>query len=85
LLDDRRAAEDDHVTIARGGASLVDGALDPSGHERVGRAALLRHRRFRAVGDDENRPVERRVFAPRLLAEVERAAANHDRSGAAAE
>jgi hypothetical protein len=82
LLDDRRATEDDDVAVARGHAGLRDAGLEAAGHECVGRAALLRDHGLRAMSDHEDRPMKGRVLAPRLLAEVEHATANHHRARA---
>lgn len=65
LLDDRRATEYGYVAVARGRAGLRDGGFEPAGHERVGRAALLRHHGLRALGDHEDRPVKGRVLTLR--------------------
>jgi hypothetical protein len=75
-LDDVHWADPDS---AGGLACPRQGGVEPVGHESLGRAALLDHRRLRAMGDDEHRVVvERRRVTPRLLAEVEHAPPNHD-------
>src|SRR5690606_846561 len=67
LLDDAGSAADRHVLVARGGAGLVQGGLDPVGNEGERRAAFFDQRLSRAVGYHEDRHVEGRVFAPRSL------------------
>jgi hypothetical protein len=81
LACDIRTAHDADGCRARGVVGPGHRLGDPAGHELVARSAPLERLAVSGRHDEDRATLEHRVVAPRPLADVERAASDHERAG----